>query len=106
MNSTNIRASRHYERGEAAYGKILTYGKSGAYVRLDNRTTAFAFNAGCLPIGTRVICSIYREARGNRLAVVVMESVLDRKEPGFGFSFDYNITTDLKGGVEITHENF
>ena len=61
--------------GDVTYGKVTSRDRRGAYVELDNGEGAFSFNAGNVPIDTKILCVVTRETRGNRRCIVKLESV-------------------------------
>lgn len=55
-----------YERFDSAYGVVTDTCRSGAFLRLDNGETAFAYKFASLRPGAEVLCSIQKLADGDR----------------------------------------
>lgn len=66
---------RNYERNEACYGVVTGRNASGCYLTLDNEESAFAFRFGNLHPGTKVICTVRRQAEGYKRTLVEIDSV-------------------------------
>jgi len=71
-----------YERLDSCYGIVNSVCCSGAFLILDNGQFAFCYNAGSVPVGTKIICSVMklaREEEGKHM-LVSMDSRVDDLE--------------------------
>ena len=67
--------SKSYEVFDGCYGEITGRCNAGAFLSLDNGQEAFAYKFANLLPGTRVICTILRQATENRKMLVSIDSV-------------------------------
>ena len=74
MNGMN---KNGYERYDACYGKVNSVCRAGAFVILDDGETAFCYNAAGLPLGTKIICTVLKDAREGKRMLVGMDSRVD-----------------------------
>ena len=74
MNGMN---KNGYERYDACYGKVNSVCRAGAFVILDDGETAFCYNAAGLPLGTKIICTVLKDAREGKRRLVGMDSRVD-----------------------------
>lgn len=71
-----------YERLDSCYGIVNSVCRSGAFLTLDNGQSAFCYNAGSVPVGTKIVCTVMKLARkeeGKRM-LVSMDSRVDDLE--------------------------
>lgn len=72
MNEANTR----YERFDGCYGTVIGRCLKGAYLELDNGEQAFAYKFANLFPGTRVLCTVLKQATEGRRMLVSIDSVL------------------------------
>ena len=64
-----------YEKGDCSYATVVGHNSKGSYLELDNGQRAFAYSAGNLRNGTKIICTIAREADADRNALAKLDSI-------------------------------
>lgn len=64
-----------YEKGDCCYATVDGHNSKGAYLKLDNGQRAFAYSAGGLQNGTKILCTIVKEADAERRALARLDSV-------------------------------
>lgn len=72
MNEANM----GYERFDGCYGTVIGRCLKGAYLELDNGEQAFAYKFANLFPGTRVLCTVLKQATEGRKMLVSIDSVL------------------------------
>ncbi len=65
-----------YERFDGCYGTVTSRCFRGAYLELDNREQAFAYKFANLFPGTKVLCTVLKQAAEGRRMLVSIDSVL------------------------------
>ena len=65
-----------YEKYDSCYGSVVTTCRQGAFVVLDNDEEAFAFKFGNLRKGTKVFCTVLKEATEFKKKLVSIDSVI------------------------------
>ncbi len=65
-----------YKWMEGCYAEISGACYSGVFLTLDNGESAFAYGFTALRPGSRVICTVRRQARGEVRKLVTIDSVL------------------------------
>lgn len=65
-----------YEAMDGCYGEVIGRCQKGAYIRLDNGEEAFAYRFAGLRPGTKVLCTVLKQARGTLRTLVDVESVV------------------------------
>lgn len=70
-----MRTAEGYERNDACYGTVTGRNRSGCYLTLDNEEDAFAYRFGNLLPGTKVICTVRRQAEGGKRTLVDIDTV-------------------------------
>lgn len=60
---------------DTVYGTVVGGSKDGLFIRLDNYDMAFA-SFGYLPSGARVLCTVFKKAKGNNYAHVGIDTVV------------------------------
>lgn len=75
MNDENRTTAMEYVRGDSCYAIIVGHNSKGSYLELDNGQRAFAYNAGNLPNGAKIICTIAYSAKAERKALAKLESI-------------------------------
>ncbi len=65
-----------YERFDGCYGTVIDRCLKGAYLELDNGELAFAYKFGNLFPGTKVLCTVLKQAAEDRKMLVSIDSVL------------------------------
>lgn len=68
--------SKGYERFDGCYGTVVSRCFKGAYLELDNGEKAFAYKFANLFPGTKVLCTVLKQASENRKMLVSIDSVL------------------------------
>lgn len=53
-------------RGDCCYATVTGHNSKGSYLELDNGERAFAYSAGNLRNGTKILCTIARAADADR----------------------------------------
>ena len=71
----NVKREESYEVYDSCYATVIGRSTHGAYLELDNGEPAFAYRFSALRNGTKVLCSILKKARGDRSALVGIDSV-------------------------------
>lgn len=71
MNEMN-----RYEVMDGFYGEVIDRCQKGAFIRLDNGEEAFAYKFAGLRTGTKVLCTVLKQARGTLRTLVDVESVI------------------------------
>lgn len=66
-----------YERFDGCYGTVIGCCRSGAFLKLDNGEEAFAYKFASLYPGTKVLCTVLRQADKARKMLVSIDSVVD-----------------------------
>lgn len=66
-----------YEVLDSCYGEIEGRCIKGAFLKLDNGERAFAYKYSNLRTGTKVICTVLRQAKENRLKLVSVDTVTE-----------------------------
>lgn len=75
MNEMNMDITiNEYEKGDSCYAVIVGHNSKGSYLELDNGQKAFAYSAGNLKNGTRILCTIAKGAEGERKALARLDS--------------------------------
>lgn len=75
MNGERETTMYEYVKGDCCYATIAGHNSKGSYLRLDNGQRAFAYNAGNVRIGERILCTIAKSATEHRGALAKMESI-------------------------------
>lgn len=65
-----------YNVWDGCYATVIDRCRKGAYLKLDNGEDAFAFQFANLLPGSKVLCTVQKEARENRLKQVSIDSVV------------------------------
>lgn len=65
-----------YERFDGCYGTVIGRCLKGAYLELDDGEQAFAYKFGNLFPGTKVLCTVLKQATEDRKMLVSIDSVL------------------------------
>lgn len=65
-----------YERFDGCYGTVICRCLKGAYLELDDGEQAFAYKFGNLFPGTKVLCTVLKQATEDRKMLVSIDSVL------------------------------
>lgn len=65
-----------YEVMDGCYGKVVDRCQKGAFIRLDNGEEAFAYKYAGLRPGTKVLCTVLKQARGTLRTLVDVDSVV------------------------------
>lgn len=66
-----------YAKGDCCYAVVDGHNSRGSYLELDNGQRAFAFNAGNLRNGVRILCTIEKSATAEKSALAKLESICD-----------------------------
>ena len=77
-NRKEAMAANGYERGDCCYATVTKRNSKGTYLELDDGQSAFAFNAGNLRSGVRILCTIVKPAamvKPGRRILVRLDSV-------------------------------
>jgi len=69
-----------YEVMDGCYGEVTDRCKKGAFIKLDNGEEAFAYKFAGLRPGTKVLCTVLRQASGTLRTLVDVESVTSSME--------------------------
>ena len=69
-------AGTGYERFDGCYGTVVSRCLKGAYLELDDGEQAFAYKFGNLFPGTKVLCTVLKQATEDRRMLVSIDSVL------------------------------
>lgn len=64
-----------YRKGDCCYATIVGHNSQGSYLELDNGQRAFAYSAGNLGNGTKILCTIARAADERRKMLARLDSV-------------------------------
>ncbi len=65
----------NYERFDGCYGEVTGHCKAGAYLMLDNGQKAFAYKFANLLKGTKVLCTVMKLPKDEKLMLVSIDSV-------------------------------
>ncbi len=76
MTTTSRDIKTKYEPFDGCYGVVTERCRAGAYLLLDDGEEAFAYRFGNLFPGTKVLCTVLREAKEERRMLVSIDSVL------------------------------
>ena len=68
---------RKYEPFESCYTEVISRCARGAFLKLDNGEEAFAYKYANLRIGTKVLCTVLKQAREPLLTRVEVDSVTE-----------------------------
>lgn len=77
MTTANQDIKAKYEPFDGCYGIITERCRAGAYLQLDNGEEAFAYRFGNLFPGTKVLCTVLKEAKEEKRMLVSIDSVLE-----------------------------
>lgn len=77
MTTTNQDVKTKYELFDGCYGVVTERCRAGAYLQLDDGEEAFAYRFGNLFPGTKVLCTVLREAKEARRMLVSVDAVLE-----------------------------
>lgn len=66
-----------YEPFDGCFGVVTERCRAGAYLQLDDGEEAFAFRFGNLFPGTKVLCTVLKEAKEEKRMLVSIDSVLE-----------------------------
>lgn len=69
-------ANKEYERFDGCYGTVVSRCFKGAYLELDNGEQAFAYKFANLFPGTKVLCTVLKQATEGKKILVSIDSVL------------------------------
>ncbi len=69
-------ANTGYERFDGCYGTVISRCLKGAYLELDNGKQAFAYKFANLFPGTKVLCTVLKQATEEQRMLVSIDSVL------------------------------
>lgn len=64
-----------YGKGDSCYATVVGHNSKGSYLELDNSQRAFAYNAGNLSNGVRILCTIAKSATAERSALARLDSI-------------------------------
>ena len=64
-----------YDVMDGCYGEVIDRCHKGAFIKLDNGEEAFAYKFSGLKTGTKVLCTVLRQAKGTLRTLVEIESV-------------------------------
>lgn len=64
-----------YEKGDAACATVTSHCSKGAFLLLDDGERGFCYQAGNLPVNSKIICSIVRPADNGHSCLVRLDSV-------------------------------
>ena len=67
--------AKDYDIWDGCYGIIENCCRKGAYLVLDNGEPAFAYKFGNLRTGTKVLCTIRKQATEDRRMLVTIDAV-------------------------------
>lgn len=70
------KADTGYEWFDGCYGTVTGRCLKGAYLELDDGEQAFAYKFGNLFPGTKVLCTVLKQATEDRKMLVSIDSVL------------------------------
>ncbi len=65
-----------YDRLEGCYATVTGTCRSGAFLQLDNGEDAFAYKFANLIPGSKVLCTVLRQALESRKKLVSIDSVI------------------------------
>lgn len=68
-------ANNGYERFDGCYGTVIGRCFKGAFLELDDGEQAFAYKFANLFPGTKVLCTVLRQATEGRKMLVSIDSV-------------------------------
>lgn len=79
MDNINVSKSyitlNEYAKGDSCYATVDGHNSKGAYLKLNNGQRAFAYSAGNLKNGTKILCTIVKAADTERNALARLDSV-------------------------------
>jgi len=64
-----------YEVMDSCYGEVIDRCQKGVFVKLDNGEEAFAYKYANLKPGTKVLCTVLRQAKDTLRMLVDVDSV-------------------------------
>ena len=70
-----------YEVFDGCFGTVVGRCQIGAYLKLDNGEDAYAYKFASLLPGTKVLCTVLKLAKENRLKLVSIDSVVQYAIP-------------------------
>lgn len=70
-----------YEVFDGCFGTVVGRCQKGAYLKLDNGEDAYAYKFASLLPGTKVLCTVLKLAKENRLKLVSIDSVVQYAIP-------------------------
>lgn len=63
-----------YVRGDCCYAIVTGHNSKGSYLELDNGQPAFAYTAGNVREGVKILCTIAKSATAEKNALARLES--------------------------------
>lgn len=75
-HTTNEALDTGYDRFEGCYATVTGTCHSGAFLQLDNGEDAFAYRFASLLPGSKVLCTILRQALEGRRKLVSIDAVI------------------------------
>ena len=66
-----------YDVFDSAYGVVLDRCRKGVFIQLDSGERAFSYKFSNLRVGTKVLCTVLKKAKGPLFMLVDVDSVCD-----------------------------
>ena len=69
-----------YTKFDSCYGIVTDKCHNGVYLLLDNNQIAYVYGFCTLVVGTKVVCTIVKEATEKLRTLALIDSVISEKE--------------------------